>query len=260
MKLLDQVRSATRERHLSYRTEQAYVGWVRRYVRFHARLRGAYQHPRLLREREVQQFLNHLAVEREVAASTQTQALSALLFLYDAVLGQPLDDRAGLIRVRKPPRLPDVLTQAEVGRLLAQLRGLHRLVGGLLYGAGLRLAGCLRLRVKDVDLDRRQLTVRRGKGKKDRCSIVPDVLIAPLHAHLDGVRTLHEANLADGFGEALLPHAYVRKHPAAVRQSVFPASRISADPRTGFIARHHLHPSAVQRAVRQAARRAGIEK
>ena len=264
MKLLDQVRSAARERHLSYRTEQAYVGWVRRFVRFHARRLGVYRHPRALREPEVQQFLNHLAVERDVAASTQTQALSALLFLYDAVLDEPLDDMAGLIRVRKPARLPTVLTLTEVAALLGQLRGVHRLIGRLLYGSGLRLSGCLRLRVKDLDLDRRQLTVRRGKGQKDRCALVPEVLVAPLSAHLDRVRSLHEADLADGFGEALLPHAYVRKHPAAARQFgwqfTFPATRVSADPRTGFIARHHLHPSAVQRAVRQAARRAGIQK
>ncbi len=264
MKLLDQVRSATRERHLSYRTEQTYVAWVNRFVRFHARRHGAFVHPRALREPDVQAYLNHLAVERDVAASTQTQALSALLFLYDAVLGLPLDDMAGLIRVRKPPRLPEVLTPAEVAAVLVHLRGTHRLIGGLLYGAGLRLAGCLNLRVKDLDPDRRQLTIRRGKGQKDRAAILPERLLVPLAEHLGRVRAIHDADLALGFGDALLPHAYVRKHPGAARQFgwqyVFPSTVRSADPRTGFIARHHLHPSAVQRAVRAAVRAAGIDK
>ena len=264
MKLLDHVRSAVRERHLSYATEKTYLGWIRRYVVFHARRAGVFRHPVEMAEPEVQAFLNHLAVERDVAASTQTQALSALLFLYDAVLGLPLAEINGLLRVRKPPRLPAVLTVAEVQALLSRLPHPHRLVAGFLYGAGLRLAEALALRVKDLDPERRQITVRRGKGDRDRCALYPAALIRPLTVHLGRVRALHAADLAAGYGEALLPHAYVRKHPGAARQFgwqyVFPATGISADPRTGFVTRHHLHPSAVQRAVRAASRTAGIEK
>ncbi len=264
MKLLDHVRSATRERHLSYRTEQTYVGWVRRYVRFHAQHSGAFRHPVEMAEPEVQAFLNHLAVERDVAASTQTQALSALLFLYDAVLGLPLSEMSGLIRVRKPPRLPTVLTASDVSALLVHLRGPHRLIAGFLYGAGLRLAEALALRVKDLAPERRQLTVRSGKGDRDRCALFPEQLVAPMARHLARVRALHGQDLADGYGEAILPHAYARKHPGAARQFgwqfVFPSTAISADPRTGYIARHHLHPSAFQRAIRDAARAAALDK
>ncbi|PAP77223.1 integron integrase [Rubrivirga marina] len=268
--LLDAVRAAARTRHLSYRTEQAYVRWAERFVRFHARRAGRFVHPRDLREPAVEAFLNHLANDRDVAASTQTQALSALLFLYDAALGDPLDTMAGLTRVRKPARIPTVLTRAEVAALLCGFRGVHRIVGGLLYGAGLRVSGALRLRVKDVDLDRRQLTVHRGKGEragpraKDRVALLPERLVGPLRAHLDEVADLHRRDLADGHGDVPLPHAYVRKHPGAARalgwQFAFPSARVSADPRTGLLHRHHLSPSAVQTAVRKAARAAGIAK
>lgn len=264
MKLLDHVRSATRERHLSYRTEQTYIGWIRRYVHFHARRAGAFRHPAEMAEPDVQAFLNHLAVERDVAASTQTQALSALLFLYDAVLGLPLSEINGLIRVRKPPRLPVVLSVTEVEALLSHLPHPQRLVAGFLYGAGLRLAEALALRVKDLDPERRQITVRSGKGDRDRCALFPERLVAPVAAHLVRVREMHRRDLAAGYGEAILPHAYVRKSPGAARrfgwQFVFPSTSISADPRSGLVARHHLHPSAVQRAVRDAARAAGLDK
>ena len=262
--LLDSVRRTARVRHLSYSTERAYLGWVERYVRFHARRAGRFVHPRALREGDVEAFLNYLANDRDVAASTQTQALSALLFLYDAVLGAPLDDLAGLTRVRKPPRMPTVLSRAETAALFGHVRGVHRLTCGLLYGAGLRVGGCLRLRVKDVDLDRLQVTVRRGKGDKDRVTVLPAALVGPLRAHVETVRAVHTADLADGFGDAVLPNAYARKHPGAARafgwQYLFPGARISADPRTGRLHRHHLSPSTVQRAVGRAARRAGIEK
>lgn len=244
---------------MSYRTEQTYIYWITRYVRFH-RLR----HPREMAEPEVQAFLNHLAVVCDVAASTQTLALSALLFLYDAVLGLPLSRMDGLVRVRKPPRLPAVLSVPEVDALLGRLGGVDRLVAGLLYGSGLRLAEALSLRVKDLDAERLQLTVRSGKGDKDRAALLPRSAIGPLRAHLVAVRALHEADLADGFGDAALPHAYARKNPGAARafgwQFVFPSDRRSADPRTGLVHRHHRSPSAVQRAVRDAARAAGIEK
>lgn len=239
-------------------TATAYARWVRAYVIHHGM-----RHPDRLAEPEVAAFLKHLAVERDVAASTQSQALSALLFLYDAVLGRPLGDM-DLIRVRKPPRLPTVLSRREVAALLAGLRGVHRLTGGLLYGAGLRLHGVLRLRIKDVDLDRRQLTIREGKGAKDRPAVMPAVLVEPLRRHLDEVRRTHRADLAAGFGAAKLPCALTRKMPAAATeigwQFVFPATRRSRDPETGRTHRHHLAPSAVQKAVRRAARTAGIER
>jgi len=262
--LLDDVRSALRRRHMSYATEKSYLGWIRRFVHFHARQQGAYVHPRHLGGPEVEAFLNHLANERDVAASTQTQALSALLFLFDAVLGQPLGTMAGLTRVRKPPRLPTVLSQAEVAAVLAHLDGTAGLIARLLYGSGLRVSGCLRLRVKDLDFDRAQITVRSGKGDRDRATVLPASLAEPLRAQVARVAALHRRDLAAGFGDAPLPHAFARKNPSAARalgwQFVFPASRISADPRTGAFHRFHLDPSVVQKAVRDAARRAGIAR
>ncbi len=262
--LLDTAREAARVRHLSYHTERTYLRWIERFVRHSARASGRWRHPRDLDESHVQGFLNYLANDREVAASTQTQALSALLFLYDAVLGRPLGHMEGLVRVKKAARLPTVLTRDEVAALLSELRGVHALIAKLLYGAGLRLSGALRLRVKDLDVERRQLTVRRGKGDKDRPGILPDALVQPLVDQVEAVRALHAADLAAGYGDARLPNAYGRKHPGAARalgwQFVFPATRISTDPRTGLMHRHHLAPSATQRAVREAARRAGIDK
>lgn len=253
-----------RVRHMSYRTEQTYLRWVERYTRHAAEAAGRWRHPSALTEADVTAFLNHLANDRDVAASTQTQALSALLFLYDAVLGRPLSDLNGLIRVRKPARLPTVLSRSDVAALLSHLDGVPSIVAQLLYGAGLRLKGALRLRVKDLDVERRQLTVQRGKGEKDRPAILPDAVVEPLHRHLVEVRRLHNRDLAAGYGDAKLPNAYARKHPGAARafgwQFVFPASRISADPRTGALHRHHLSPSVVQKAVKQAAFDAGIEK
>ena len=258
-RLLDAVRAAHRSRQMSYRTEQTYVYWIVRYVRYH-RLR----HPRDMGAPEVQAFLNHLATERDVAASTQTLALSALLFLYDAVLGAPLGHMDGLVRVRKPPRLPVVLSVAEVEALLRHLGGVDRLIGGLLYGAGLRLAEALSLRVKDLDPERLQIAVRSGKGDKDRAAIFPVSAVAPLRDHLAGVRATHAADLADGFGSVALPRAFAAKSASAARsfawQFVFPSARRSRDPKTGATRRHHRSPSAVQRAVAGAVREAGIEK
>jgi integron integrase len=262
--LLQNAREAARLRHLSYHTEKSYLRWIERYIRHSARRRGRWVHPRDLDETDAEAFLNYLANDRAVAASTQTQALSALLFLYDAVLGSPLGRMHDLVRVKKPARLPTVLSRDEMSDLLGHLGGVSGLVGRLLYGAGLRLSGALRLRVKDLDFERRQLTVRGGKGDKDRPTILPDVLVVPLRTQLDLVRTLHAEDLAKGYGDVRLPEAYVRKHPAAARQFgwqfVFPASRITADPRTGLLHRHHLSPSAVQKAVQKAARAAGIDK
>ena len=262
--LLDAAREAARLRHLSYRTEQTYLRWIERYVRHAARSLGRWVHPRDLGETEVEAFLNHLANERDIAASTQTQALSALLFLYDAVLDRPLGQMHELVRVKKPARLPTVLSRPEVADLLAQMTGEPALIAKLLYGAGLRLSGALRLRVKDLDFERRQLVVRRGKGDKDRPTILPDALVEPLRQQLVRVRALHASDLAEGHGDVVLPEAYARKHPGAARhigwQFVFPSPSVSADPRTGLIHRHHRSPSSVQRAVQQAAAAAGIEK
>ncbi len=262
--LLDAVRATTRVRHLSYRTEQTYLGWVTRYVRFSARRAGAFVHPRDLAEPDVEAFLNHLATDRDVAASTQTQALSALLFLYDAVLDQPLDVMSGLTRVRKPARIPSVLSRPEVALVLGHLRGPSAVIARLLYGSGLRLAEALALRLKDLDFDRGQITVRSGKGDRDRVTVLPLALAEALRAQAVRVRALHAADLAAGFGEAPLPHAYAVKNPEAGRapgwQFLFPATRISACPRTGRLLRHHVHPSAVQKVVRAAVARAGIER
>lgn len=256
---LSSVRDVLRLRHASIRTEQAYLFWIRRYILFHGK-----RHPRDLGEREVAAFLTHLAVERDVAANTQNQALSALVFLYRHVIERPLGEIPGAARARRPPRLPVVLTQAEVADLLGGLEGVFWLVGCLLYGSGLRLMEALRLRVKDLEFPRRCVVVREGKGGKDRVTTLADELVQPLTAHLDWRREVHRLDLARGHGTVYLPHALHKKYPGAATawdwQYVFPASRVSRDPRSGAVRRHHLDESAVQRAVKHAVRRAGIHK
>ncbi len=215
-------------------------------------------------EAEVGAFLSHLAVKGNVAASTQNQALNALVFLYKAVLGQPLQEIEGVVRAKKTQRLPVVLTLEEVKSLLKHLQGTHWLVGCLLYGSGLRLMEAVRLRVMDLDFDHRAILVRNGKGGKDRVVTFPDTLITPIKQHLEHVRMLYEKDLADGFGAVYLPHALARKYPNAPRQwhwqHVFPSGNRSIDPRTGIERRHHIDESGVQKAVRTAVRKAGIEK
>lgn len=256
-KLLPSLRSNLRLRHMSPRTEEAYVAWVRRYVRFHG-----LRHPAELGEREVVAFLAWLVEERRVAASTQMQALAALLFLYRHVLDRPLALAGRIPRARGPVRLPVVLGAAEVGRLLQALEGTPRLVAMLLYGGGLRLMEGLTLRVKDVDLSRREIRIRCGKGAKDRVTMLPGAVVAPLTAHLARVRALHARDLARGAGRVALPTALAVKYPSAPAswawQWVFPARRTSRDRVSGEERRHHLHPSAVQRAVTAAVRRAGL--
>jgi integron integrase len=258
-RLLDRVREAIRRRYFSRRTEQAYVHWIRRFIFFHGK-----RHPRDLGEAEVTAFLNDLAVERKVAAGTQNQALSALLFLYKEVVGRELAWLDGLQRAKRPPRLPAVLTRAEVERLLAQLTGTRWLLASLMYGSGLRVMECLRLRVKDVDLDYRQVLVRDGKGEKDRVTMLPEKLVEPVRAHLARVRALHARDLREGFGEVHLPYALARKYPRAgaewAWQYLFPSKSRSADPGDGVIRRHHLDESVPQRAVKEALRAAGIAK
>ncbi len=258
-RLLDLVRDAIRARHYSRRTERAYAGWVRRFVRFHG-----LRHPGEMGEAEVTAFLSHLATHRQVSAATQNQALSALLFLYRAVLHRDLPWLNDLVRAKRPARLPTVLTRGEVHALLARLDGTAWLVASLLYGAGLRLLEGLRLRVKDIDFARKEITVRDGKGRKDRVTLLPGTVREPLQHHLLGVRTLHQRDLAQGLGIVALPDALARKYPRAGRewgwQWVFPASSHYRDRENGQRRRHHLHESVIQRAVKEAARSANLHK
>jgi integron integrase len=258
-RLLDQVRDAIRRRNYSYRTEETYVHWIRRFIYFSGK-----RHPAGLGNPEVTAFLNYLASEREVAAATQNQALSALLFLYKEVLVQPLPWLDELERAKRPARLPAVLTQAEVRRLLGAMRGTRWLMASLLYGAGLRLTECLKLRVKDVDFEYRQILVRDGKGAKDRVTMLPASTIEPLKKQLSYARALHDADLAAGYGDVELPDALARKYPRAPYEwawkFVFPSSKLSTDPRTGVIRRHHVYENYVTRGVKDAVRAARIDK
>jgi integron integrase len=252
-RLLSELRQAVRVRHYSPRTEQAYVAWVRRFVRF-----AGLRHPRELGEAEVGAFLSDLAVRKRVSAATQNQALAALLFLYREVLGRDLRPAAPAVRAREPVRVPVVLTRAEVMAVVRHLNGPVRVVAALLYGSGLRLLECLTLRVKDVDFERREIRIRRGKGGRDRVTVLPDLLVAPLERQLRWVRAVHARDLGRGGGRVWLPTALERKYPGAAAewrwQWVFPAARWNER------WRHHLHPSAVQRAVHAAALEAGITK
>jgi len=258
-RLLEQVRAEIRARHYSRRTEDAYVHWIRRFIVFHGR-----RHPRELGAPEISAFLAWLAVEQHVAASTQNQALSGVLFLYREVLRQDVGVVELLPRARMPTKVPVVLSPSEVRKVLEQLTGVPRIVATLLYGAGLRLQECLELRVKDLDFERREITVRRGKGQKDRRVMLPDAVRRGLEDHLEGVRRLHHADLAAGFGRVVLPGALDRKYPNASTdwswQFVFPAGRICRDERFGPPTRFHLHESVVQRAVTEAGRKAGLTK
>jgi integron integrase len=258
-KLLEQLREQLRVRHYSLRTEDAYVDWTRRFILFHGK-----RHPKAMGAPEVQAFLSHLAVDRQVAPSTQNQAKAALLFLYREVLAVDLPWLAEVVQAKRQPRLPVVLTPGEVRVLLDQLEGDMALVVRLLYGTGLRLLEGLRLRVKDVDFDRREILVREGKGGKDRVTMLPDSLLQPLRAHLERAHALHERDLAEGFGAVWLPDALAEKFRAAPRawgwQWVFPSGQRSVDPRSGETRRHHLQPESVQKAVRLAARAGELVK
>lgn len=258
-KLLDQVRHAVQLRHYSKRTEEAYVRWIRRFVLFHGKT-----HPAELGTAEISAFLSHLASREKVSASTQNQALNALVFLYRHVLEQPFPELEEVVRAKRPQRLPTVFTRDEAQRVLAALEGTMALVGGLLYGSGLRLLEALRLRVKDLDFGANQVVVRDGKGRKDRMTMLPGRLRDPLKLHLRKVRILHEEDLRVGCGAVHLPDALDRKSPGAARawgwQYVFPAARLSVDPYTDRLGRHHLSESAVQKAVAAAVRLAGVDK
>ena len=258
-RLLDQVREVIRMRHYSIRTEQAYVQWIRRFILFNGK-----RHPREMGAAELTAFLSDLATQHHVAASTQNQALNAVLFLYRDVLKIDLPWLDEVQRAKKPQHLPVVFTREEVKALLAQLQGTTWLMAMLTYGSGLRLLECLRLRVKDVDFHYKQLLIRDAKGQKDRVTMLPNSLVEPIRTHLVRVRQLHEIDLRDGFGCVHLPHALAVKYPAADRewgwQYVFPSSRRSIDPRSGIERRHHAPEDALQRAVKQAIRKAAIVK
>jgi integron integrase len=258
-KLLDQVRATIRTLHYSIRTEQAYVDWARRYILFHQK-----RHPRDMGKDEIEAFLTHLAVEGRVSASTQSQAKAALLFLYQKVLKAEVDWLKDVVAAKQPQRMPTVLTKDEVRALLTRMEGEPWLVASILYGSGLRVLEACRLRVLDLDFGMRQITVRNGKGAKDRVTVLPDVLLEPLKSHLELVKLQHSRDSEQGGGEVYLPFALDRKYPAAPTewkwQYVFPASRPSSDPRSGSVRRHHIEEQRIQRAVRQAAQDAGIAK
>jgi integron integrase len=258
-KLLDQVRDAIRTRHYSLRTEDTYVHWIKRFIFFHGK-----RHPAEMGKPEVSQFLSDLAVRQHVSASTQNQALSALLFLYRHVLNVDIGWIDNLVRAKRPQRLPVVLTRAEVKALLDAMDGVSWLIANVLYGAGLRLMECLRLRVKDVDFAANQIVVREGKGQKDRITMLPARVKPALTVHLARVREVHQRDLQGGFGRVLLPDALARKYPNADTewgwQWVFPASQLSVDPRSGEQRRHHLHDSVPQKAVRTARLKSGLIK
>jgi integron integrase len=257
--LLDQVREAIRMRHYSVRTEEAYVSWSKRFILFHGKC-----HPLEMGEAEITRFLSALAVRGQVSASTQNQALCALIFLYRHVLDHNLGGLEDVVRAKRPQRRPVVLTRPEVKALLGALEGVHWIMASLLYGAGLRLLQCLRLRVKDTDFSSHQILVREGKGKKDRRTMLPAAVKAPLAVHLEQVRQLHQHDLAQGFGRVYVPAALQRKYPNANSewgwQWVFPSSQIRLDPRSGAHRRHHLHESVLQRAVKEAARKIALTK
>jgi integron integrase len=258
-KLLDLVRDAIRLRHYSIRTEQIYINWIKRFILFHHK-----RHPTEMAEAEVRQFLSHLARAGNVAASTQNQALSALLFLYKDVLRQEIGWLGDVERAKRPPKVPVVLSRTEVRKIFLTLTGTEKLMAGLLYGSGLRLMECVRLRVKDIDFAYAQITVRDGKGGKDRVTMLPVNLAAALQKHLARMKMQHDQDLIDGFGAVHLPFALARKFPNAERewiwQYAFPSSRLSIDPRTGKKQRHHMSEAILQTALKAAVRAAGISK
>ena len=248
---LEKVRHLMRVQHYAIRTEEAYTDWIRRFILFHKK-----RHPADMGEQEVAEFLTYLAVNRNVAPATQAQALNALIFLYRKVLDRPIGEIKGIVRSKKREKIPVVLTQAEVARLLSNLGGIHWLVGCLLYGSGLRLMEGIRLRVKDIDFSRLSITIRGGKGGKDR--------VVPLKRHRESVKTIHERDCAEGFGRVYMPYALERKYPSAAIswgwQYVFPSTRRSLDPRSNVIRRHHMDETAMQKAVKNAVRKAGIHR
>jgi len=258
-KLLDQVGDAIRMKHYSLRTEKTYIEWIRRYIIFHKK-----RHPKDMGAEEIQTFIAHLATERTVSASTQNQALSAIMFLYRHVLQKEIAFPSDILRAEKSKTLPTVLTHQEALAVIGKMTGVPQLMTKILYGSGLRLMECLRLRVKDIDFGNHQIIVRDGKGEDDRLTVLPDSLIPLLQTHLKNVQDIYQKDLKDGFGEVYLPYALAKKYPNAARewlwQYIFPAFARSIDPASKKTMRHHMDPSFLQKAIRQAARLANIDK
>jgi integron integrase len=257
--LFDQVRNVIRLKHYSIRTEEAYIDWIKRFIRFHNN-----RHPFNMGGAEVSSFLSYLATTLKVSSSTQNQALNAIAFLYKRVLQKDLGDIGETVRAKTPERVPVVLSKSEVDRVLSELEGTPRLMAKILYGAGMRLMECIRLRVKDIDFDMNALNIRNGKGAVDRITMLPQSLIAPLREHLARVKKIHENDLAKNFGAVYLPYALAQKFPGAEKewkwQYVFPSGRISQDPRSGKMRRHHINENVLQRAMQSAIHKAGIQK
>jgi len=258
-KFLDQVSDLLRLKHYSIRTEASYISWIKRYILYHNK-----RHPKDMGKKEVEAFLTHLAVDLNVASSTQNQAFNALLFLYREFLKIDLGDKINAVRAKKPRRLPTVMTEAETSRVIGAMTGVHKLMAMLLYGSGLRTMECIRLRVKDIGFEENQLFVRDGKGEKDRITVLPQNVKGLLNEHLERVKMVHQADLAKGYGSVYLPYALERKYPNASRewgwQYVFPAKSLSKDPRSEAVRRHHMHESTLHKAVKNAVRLAGVNK
>lgn len=257
-RFMDRLRALIRSRNMAYKTEQTYCHWIKRFIRFHGM-----QHPSACSAKEVEQFLSHLAVQRNSSISTQRTALNALVFLFREFMGQPLEELTFEL-ARKPRRLPTVFTHEEVRSVISHLQDESQLVARLMYGSGLRINEALRLRVKDVDFGMQKIIVRSGKGNKDRATLLPDSLIEPLKRQMEICLALHRKDLAQGHGEVYMPAALNRKYTSAGRepawQYLFPAAKLSADPRSGVLRRHHLMDRSVQRAIGSAIRKAGIYK
>jgi integron integrase len=258
-KLLDQVRNRIRLKGYSIRTEKTYVEWIRRFILFHNK-----QHPKQMGKKEIESFLSYLVVQRNVAPSTQNQAFNAILFLFRQVLEMEMPENIQSIRSKKPVRVPTVMTPEETHKLIAMMNGVHQLMAKTIYGCGLRVLECLRLRVKDVDFSLNQIVVRDGKGKKDRITVLPDGIKPEIEAHLLRTQSLHQQDLRDGYGRVYLPYALARKYPNADRQwgwqYVFPSKSLSKDPRSGIKRRHHMHASSIRKAIQRAAKLSGVIK
>ena len=263
-KLLDQVRQSIRLRHMSLSTERNYIHYITQYIHFHKNRTGQFVHPRDLGAQDIRNFLVHLAIDKHVAASTQNIALCAVIFLYKQVLHVPLADIENIEWAKKPEHLPAVLTRAEALAVLSHLTSTHKLMASLLYGTGMRLLECLRLRVKDLDFAYKQITIHDGKGEKDRVTMIPTSLVQPLQLQLEYVKALHAKDRAADAPEVEMPYALARKYPGKGKelgwQWVFPGAELSKDPRSAIIRRHHVHPASLQRAVKAAIKKAGITK
>ena len=260
LRLMDQVRQVLRYHHYAFRTEQTYCDWIMRYIRYH----GSKTHPRNMGKKEIEAFLSHLAVQQKVAASTQRQALNAIVFLYKKVLDIPVDEKLEPVRAKRRPRPPVVMSRSEVAIVLGHMQGLHLLMAKLLYGSGLRLMECIRMRVRDLDFERKLVYVRASKGGKDRTTLFPESLHPLMKSQVEDVKKLHQQDLAQGYGEVYLPGALARKYPTAAKslgwQYVFPSKTLSTDPRSGKTRRHHVLESGLQKAVKAAAAKAGLTK